>query len=210
MQILLVNPDGTSAFANGTTEINLHRFVGERFGIEQVEGEQFEFLVHELWKVAELELNVYASLKSGTIIGGPVVIRSTGDTRLPKNLISEEEMNEISKQCGDLQMHEKLKNYYTEHSNQKKFSYDHPGRWIYNGNFFDAIVIAPIDESSEYLSPTTSMDHKVWFFRSDFKEPKIVKLADFTLFNALEVLIDGDELSASGEPPEWVSNFFGS
>ena len=210
MQILLVNPDGTSRFANVETESTLHRFVGAKFGIEQVEGERFEFLVHELWKVAELELNIYASLKSGTIIGGPVVIRSTENTPLPKILISEEEMNEISKQCGDLQMHEKMKNYYTEHSNQKKFLYDHPGRWIYNGNFFDAIVIAPSDESSEYLTPTTSIDHKVWFFRSNSMEPKIVKLADFTLFNALEMLIDGDELAASGEPPEWVSNFFRS
>jgi hypothetical protein len=210
MQILLVNPDGTSGFSKVATESTLRQLVGEKFGIEQVEGERFEFLVHELWKVAELELNIYASLKSGTIIGGPVVIRSTENTPLPKFLMSEEEMNEITKQCGDLQMHEKMKDYYTEHSNQKKFSYDHPGRWIYNGSFFDAIVIAPSDESSEYLSPTTSMDHKVWFFRSDFKEPKIVKLADFTLFNALEVLIDGDELAASGEPPEWVSNFFGS
>jgi len=30
------------------------------------------------------------------------------------------------------------------------------------------------------------------------------------LFNALEVLIDGDELAASGKPPDWVSNFFSS
>jgi hypothetical protein len=70
-------------------------------------------------------------------------------------------------------------------------------------------VIAPIDESLDYFCPTISMDHKVWFFRSNSKDPKIVKLDDFTLFNALEVLIDGDGLAASGEPPEWVSNFFG-
>lgn len=209
MEFLLVNPDGTSGFGSVESESYLHGFVGEKFGIEQVEGEQFEFLVHELWKVAELELNIYASLKSGTIIGGPVVIRSTDNSPLPKFLTSDDEMNEISKQCGDLQMHEKLKNYYTEHSKQKKFSYDHPGRWIYNGNFFDAIVISPIDESLEYFCPTISMDHKVWFFRSNSKDPKIVKLDDFTLFNALEVLIDGDGLAASGEPPEWVSNFFG-
>ena len=54
------------------------------------------------------------------------------------------------------------------------------------------------------------MDHEVWFFRSNPKDPKIVKIVDHTLFNALEVLIDADELAASGEPPEWVSNFFGS
>ena len=210
MQILLVNPDGTSGFVNVETESSLYGFVGEKFGIEQVEGEQFEILFHELWKVAEMELNIYASLKSGTIIGGPVVIRSTENTRLPKFLISEEEMNEISKQCGDLQMHEKMKNFYTEHSKQNKFSYDHPDRWIYNGKFFDAIVIAPYDECSDYFSSTTSMDHEVWFFRSNPKDPKIVKIVDHTLFNALEVLIDADELAASGEPPEWVSNFLGS
>ena len=47
-------------------------------------------------------------------------------------------------------------------------------------------------------------------FRSNPKDPKIVKIVDHTLFNALKVLIDADELAASGEPPEWVSNFLGS
>ena len=53
------------------------------------------------------------------------------------------------------------------------------------------------------------MDHQVWFFRSNSKDPEIVKLDDFTLFNALEMLIGGDELAASGEPPEWMNNLFG-
>ena len=74
MKGLLVNPSGDVSILQDVIEEVLEELLGEQRDEVSNQDNSRTVYVHELWCVADLPINVHASVDTGLVIGGPVVI----------------------------------------------------------------------------------------------------------------------------------------
>lgn len=197
---LLVKPDGETA---SLTAAGL-RSVADLLGIDHLtftaDSGEAKILVHELWKVADLPINVFASLFSDVVIGGPVVVMAAQGGELPEKYTEPLFRAKIGRQCLDVEQVFKLSKYYAQNRKRKNFIFNPPDRWLYNGKFFDAIVLEGLGAEFEF----TEGQREVWLFKGLGVAPREVTIGGHSLALAMEIMIEGDKMAANGDPPDWL------
>ena len=200
---LLVKPDGETVELSAAQVGNVARILGENHRSFEAESGDVKVLVHEMWKVADLPYNVYASQLTRTVTGGPVVLISAQGGELPSKYTDPLHIARIGSQCRDISLVYKLPQHYEAHRQRKNFVFHPPDRWIYNGRYFSAIVVEGRAAEFEYAPDTRG----VWLFKSPGAEAGEATLDGYSLAYAMELLMEGDEMAADGNPPEWLQRF---
>jgi hypothetical protein len=203
MKVIKIDPQsGVSILDVSEDEISHH--LGEGFGAEVSEDELIEYLCHELWKVAELEVNNFATMETKVVIGGLVIARSNTGLDFPEGFLSSENIELIERTNKDSALGIRISEHYKNNQNQRKFEFDSDDRAIYNGEFFPAIVIAPNDDDQSF--DECENEFRVWIFMKDVEVPSLIKSVEHSLAYLMELMIEADELTAAGNPPEFIRN----
>ena len=201
MKAMKIDPnDGVSILE--VSDSQLVGLLGENYRAETSEDGSIEYLFHELWKVAELEINCYATMATKVVIGGLVIARPIAGLDFPEGFMSSENIDLIKSTNKDSALGSRISEYYKKNQKQIKFEFDSSDRAIYNGDFFPAIVIGP-ERDSQSLDNCNSR-FRVWLFIKGVNDPSLVNCHEYSLAYLMEMMIEADELTAAGNPPEFI------
>jgi len=199
---LLVKPDGETVELDAAEVRSVARLLGENHRTLPADSGQASVLVHELWKVADLPINVFASLFSDVVLGGPVVVVSAKGGELPEKYTEPLFRAKIGRQCLDVEQVYKLSQYHAKNRKRNNFIFNPPDRWLYGGKFFDAIVVEGRGAELECAEG----QREVWLFKAPGVPPIEVTVGGHPLAHAMEIVMEGDELAAEGNPPKWLQS----
>jgi hypothetical protein len=198
MQGLVIEPNGQSTVVHDVDEKVLSEILGAQHLREESKDGSAYVVVHELWKVADLPINVFASMFAGMIVGGTSVILPKNDTALTRSLFSAETKKKISESNQDAVLLARLQDLQEKNRTQRNFKWFEPDRWVFNGDTFDAIVVGEADDHLENGIPR----YDVWFFADTTRDPFLLRIVEYSLAEVLEGMILGDEETSQGNPPE--------
>ena len=157
-------------------------------------------LVHELWDVLDLDINVHATLETGEVVGGVAVVVCLEETTTVDGFFSGEYLQAVQSRALDAAVHRMIVDRYEAGRTRAKFASIDEDRWIFNGRMFDAIVIGTVEASSG-----GSEQFDVWLFKGPpSSQPYTIRVAEHTLRDVMEIMIVGDEDAAAGSPPNFM------
>jgi hypothetical protein len=197
MNGLLVNPSGNVSILQDVTEAVLEQLLGEQREEVSNQNNSCNVYVHELWTVADLPINVHASVDTGLVIGGPVVIVPRAGSDMESALFASSFHNAILKQNTDKNTLARLEDLFERNRIRANFKL-YEDRWLYNGKAFDSIIVA---ESDSHMERGTS-SYMLWFFSKERKDPYLLRIDEYSLREVMEGMILDDEATARGNPPE--------
>ncbi len=197
MNGLLVNPFGDVSIIQDVTEAVLEQLLGEQREEVSNQNNSCNVYVHELWTVADLPINVHASVDTGLVIGGPVVIVPRAGSDMESALFASSFHNAILKQNTDKNTLARLEDLFERNRIRANFKL-YEDRWLYNGKAFDSIIVA---ESDSHMERGTS-SYMLWFFSKERKDPYLLRIDEYSLREVMEGMILDDEATARGNPPE--------
>jgi hypothetical protein len=197
MDGLLVNPSGDVSILQDVTEAVLEHLLGEQREKVSNQNNSCDVYVHELWTVADLPINVHASVDTGLVIGGPVIIVPRAGSEMESALFTSSFHNAILKQNTDKNTLARLEDLFERNRIQANFKL-YEDRWLYNGKAFDSIIIA---EAENHMERGTSR-YMLWFFSKERKDPFVLRIDEYSLREVMEGMILDDEATALGNPPE--------
>jgi hypothetical protein len=201
MKALKIDPkSGVSIFE--VSDSQLVGNLGENYRSELSEDGSIEYLCHELWKVAELEVNNFATMETKVVIGGLVIARPSPGSDFPEGFTSSENIDLIESTNKDSALGIRISEYYRKNLTQRKFEFESADRAIYNGDFFPAIVIGPEHDSQSFDSCNSRF--RVWLFMKGVNDPSLIKCNEYSLAYLMELMIEADELTDAGNPPEFI------
>jgi hypothetical protein len=209
MQGLVIEPNGQSTVIHDVDEKVLSEILGAQHLREESKDGSAFVVVHELWKVADLPINVFASMFAGIVIGGTSVILPKNDTDLARSLFSVETKKKISESNKDAVLLARLQDLQEKNRVHRNFKWYEPDRWLFNSDTFDAIVVGEADRHLQDGLPR----YNVWFFADTTQKPYLLKIVEYSLAEVLELIILGDQETSQGNPPEHfraVLHHFGS
>jgi hypothetical protein len=201
MKAMKIDPN-TGVSILEVSDRQLIEILGENFHAETSEDGLMEYLCHELWKVAELEINNFATMETKVVIGGIVVARPIAGLDFPDGFMSSENIDSIKSTNKDSVLGTRISEYYKKNQNQRKFEFDSVDRAIYNGDFFPAIVIGPKDDDDSF--DNCNNEFRVWIFVKGGTDPSLIQCNEYSLAYLMEMMIEADELTAAGNPPEFL------
>lgn len=201
MKVMKIEPE-TGVSILEVSDSQIVEFLGENYRSETSEDGMIEYLFHELWKVAELRINNYATMETKVVIGCLVVARPIVGLEFPEGFTSSENIGLIESTNKDSALGSRISEYYKKNQKQSKFEFDSNDRAIYNGDFFPAIVIGPESDSQSFDNCNSRF--RVWLFMKGVNDPSLVKCHEYSLAYLMEMMIEADELTASGNPPEFI------
>ena len=207
MKGLLVNPSGDVSILQDVTEAVLEELLGEQRDEVSNQDKSCNVYVHELWCVADLPINVHASVDTGLVIGGPVVIVPRAGSDMESTLFTSSFHNAILKQNTDKNALARLEDFFKSNRQRANFKL-YEDRWLYNGKAFDAITVA---EREDHMERGIS-SYMLWFFSKERKDPYLLQIVEYSLREVMEWMILDDEATAQGNPPEHfrrISEHFG-
>jgi hypothetical protein len=203
MKVIKIDPKTEVSILDvSEDEINLH--LGESFHAEVSEDGLIEYLCHELWKVAELEVNNFATMQTKVVFGGLVIARPIAGSDFPEGFMGSENIDLIERTNQDSALSAQISGYYRKNQTRRKFEFDSDDRAIYNGGFFPAIVIAPDSDNQSF--DNSENEFRVWIFMKDVESPSLIKSMEHSLAYLMELMIEADELTAAGNPPQFILN----
>ena len=199
MQGLVIEPTGQSTVIHDFDEKSLSQILGaQHVRVESKDGSAY-VVVHELWKVADLPINAFASLFAGIVIGGTSVILPKNDTAATRALFSAATKKKISESNQDAALLSRIGDMLEKNRSQQNFKCYESDRWIFNGETFDAIVVGEAEDHNRNGTPS----HDVWFFANASQRPFHLRIVEYSLAEVLEGMIVGDEETSQGNPPEY-------
>ena len=201
MKVMKIDPK-TGISILEVSDSELVRYLGENYRSEVSEDGLIEYLFHELWKVAELEVNNFATMETKVVIGGLVVARPNAGSDFPEGFMSSENIDLIKSTNKDSELGARISEYYKKNLTQRKFEFESTDRAIYNGDFFPAIVIGPERDSQSFDSCKSRF--RVWLFMKGVNDPSLVNCNEYSLAYLMEMMIEADDLTAAGNPPEFI------
>ena len=120
MKALKIDPkSGVSIFE--VSDSQLVGNLGENYRSELSEDGSIEYLCHELWKVAELEVNNFATMETKVVIGGLVIARPSPGSDFPEGFTSSENIDLIESTNKDSALGIRISEYYRKNLTQRKF-----------------------------------------------------------------------------------------
>ena len=194
----MIEASGKSTVIDQVDDDVLSQILGVQHLREDSQDGQFYVFVHELWKVADLPINVFASMQAGIVIGGPSVIVARVNSASTKELFSPDFQKKISVSNQDEKLLLRLGDLYEQNRQQRNFVWHEPDRWVFNGDVFDAIVVGEAEDHNEGGVPRFD----VWFFSGTSSKPFHLRIVEYSLAEVLEGMILGDEETSRGNPPE--------
>lgn len=197
MNGLLVNPSGEVSILQDVNETVLEQLLGEQHDEVPNQDNSCTVYVHELWTVADLPFNVYASLDTGLVLGGPVVVVPLPGSEMESALLSPSFHKAILEQNTDENTLARLEDLFQRNRARANFKL-YEDRWLYNGKAFDAIVLAEAEDHMERGIPS----YMLWFFSKERKEPFRLRIIEYSLREVMEWIILDDEATARGNPPD--------
>lgn len=198
MRGLVVEPFGACNVITNPTNETIAKLVGKGHNRMLSTDASCHVYVHELWLVADLPINVFASYQTGTIIGGTTIIVPIEGTNGDEQLFSGDFETIIRTTNQNADTVARLQESFSRTRKQTNFVQHEPGRWLYNGMYFSAIVIGEADDHESNESPK----YNVWFFKSISIEPFLMRLVDYSLREVMEGMILDDENTFNGNPPD--------
>ena len=198
MKSLLIEPSGDCQIIKNTTENIILKWLGKGHDQKLSKDASCHVYVHELWKVADLPINVFASNHAGMVIGGTSIIVPIKGTRGEQQLFSDDYKTTIRATNQDDDTVRRMQLFYDQNRKQTNFIWHEPDRWIYNGSYFDAIVIAEAEGHEIDRMPK----YDIWFFSSPNDKPRLMRIVEFSLAEVMELMILGDLETSKGNPPE--------
>jgi len=198
--MLQVMPTGESRIVEVEDE-EIPSLLGAGFDMELDEGAETAFLIHEMWKVAELDVNLHASMELEMGVGGPVLIYPTDNSEDPEWIFSTDYRRMILERNSDDQERKRLSAYVRKSQSRGKFVFNDPDRWIYNGRAFKAIVLGATDPAPVEVDDA---EFSVWIFGAGPDDPFTMKVREYTLYEVMTMMISGDLDTAAGDPPEYL------
>jgi hypothetical protein len=201
MKVMRIDPE-TGVSILEVSDSQLVEFLGENYRAETSEDGLIEYLFHELWKVAELEINNFVTMETKVVIGGLVIARPNAGSDFPEGFMSSENIDSIESTNKDSALGSRIFEHYKKNQNQSKFEFDSSDRAIYNGSFFPAIVIGPERDSQTFDNCNSRF--RVWLFMKGVNDPSLVNCNEYSLAYLMEMMIEADDLTAAGNPPEFI------
>lgn len=197
-----MKPDGESVELDAVGVRSVAMLLGVDHRTLPADSGKASVLVHELWKVADLPINVFASLFSGVVLGGPVVVMAAQGGELPEKYTEPLFRANIGRQCLDAEQVYKLSQYHAKNRKRKNFTFNPPDRWLYNGQFFDAIVVE--GRGAEFECEEDKRE--AWLFNAPGDPPIEMAISGHPLAHAMEIMMEGDKMAAEGTPPGWLKS----
>ena len=197
MKGLKVWPSGEVEIIDDVTENVICDFLGNGYETLQSEDGAMTIIVNEFRKVLELEVNPHASLESKIIIDGPVIMYPSDNQNRSGDLFSSDTFKIIKERNTDDAVKKQMASYRRHNETRSRFVTHDSDRWVYNGKAFKAIVLAKGEETS-YGAETVH----IWLFGGPTNEPFIMRVHEFSLLEVMEMMIEGDLLTADGSPPD--------
>ena len=192
-----MNPSGDVSILQDVTEAVLEQLLGEQREEVSNQNNSCNVYVHELWTVADLPINVHASVDTGLVIGGSVVIVPRAGSDMESALFTSSFHNAILKQNTDKNTLARLEDLFERNRIRANFKL-YEDRWLYNGKAFDSIIVA---EAHSHMERGTS-SYMLWFFSKERKDPFLLRIDEYSLREVMEGMILDDEATARGNPPE--------
>ncbi len=197
MKGLKVWPSGEVEIIDDVTKSVICDFLGNGYETLHSEDGSTTILLNEFHKVLELDVNPHASLESKIIIDGPVIMHSSSNLSESDSHYSDELFELIKERNTDDAVKKQMASYRRHIETRSRFVTHDSDRWVYNGKAFKAIVLAKGEETS-YGAETVH----IWLFGGPTNEPFIMRVHEFSLLEVMEMMIEGDLLTADGSPPE--------
>ena len=193
---LLIQIDGSVRFLKSVGDDALSRQFGPRFLTALSDTGDLEVASHELTRAALFPPNVHASRLTNIAICGPVVVRPVDGKPLDVRYTSDEYLSEIVSDCTNEELKQRITRAVKENTRHPLFDRADEGRWVANGRAFNGIVV------SGSLQQSQDDSHDVWLFGPGEPAPFHLRLDEYTLLEAMEYMLEVDELVAEGETPE--------
>jgi hypothetical protein len=197
MKGLKVWPSGEVEIINDVTENVICDFLGNSYETLQSEDGTMTILVNEFRKVLELDVNPHASLESKIVIDGPVIMYPSDNQNKSSDLFSGDTFKIIKQRNTDDELRNKMVGYRRQNQTRNRFIKQDSNRWSYLGKAFKAIVLA-MGEKTSYGDETVD----VWLFGGPTNDPFTMQVHEYSLLEVMEMMIEGDLLTADGSPPD--------
>ena len=203
---ILIHTDGTTKLVEISAPSDLDALLGKRRVQFEDENLVYEFHLHELNRVAFLPINIFVSRISGSFVGGPAVLLGNLGKNVEPTILTKDSRAKIEKECRDENLKARMMSMYKENTNRPMFNYFAPDRWLMNGAAFGAIVISDIRGFNvlENTADVSKETVEVWLFKNITTEPATLKLSGYSLIQAMELMIEGDELVSLGKTPPYL------
>ena len=199
MKGLVIHPSGDHGSIDPSDPSAVRSVLGTKFRRIPCADQRSEVLVHELWNVLDLDINVHATLETGEVVGGAAVVACL-DEATADSFFSDEYLRTVQSRAQDAAVHRMIADRYEAGRTRAKFAPVDDDRWILNGKMFDAIVIGTVETSSG-----GSEQFDVWLFKGPpSSQPYTIRVAEHSLRDVMEVMILGDEDAAAGSPPHFM------
>lgn len=198
MRGLVVEPSGEFSIVQDLKVEHVRQILGDQFEQILSNDEKSHIYVHELWNVADLPINVFASFHAGSVIGGTSIISSATGSVGDDAIFTGDLAQTIRSSNLNQEILSRLQAHYEESRQQRNFIPHEPDRWIYNGDAFTAIVVGEADDHGEGGIPK----YNVWFFSPRSTQPFLLKIVEYSLREVMEDMILGDDQAFKGDPSD--------
>ena len=203
---ILINTDGTTKLVVISAPSDLDALLGKRRVLFEGETLGYEYHLHELNRVAFIPINTFVSRISGRFVGGPAVLLGNLGENVEPTILTKDRRAKIERECCDEDLKARMMSRYQEKTNRPMFNFFPPDRWLMNGAAFSAITISD-SRGFNFLDNTADVSENtfdVWLFKNIKTDPATLRLSGYSLVQAMELMIEGDELVSLGKTPPYL------